>query len=400
VKGSRDTDMKSRLATLSWIATIGLIALAAGAFWRGRWMWAGLFVVLGGGAQVIRLPWKRQVVFAVVAMLLSTLATIAFVSGVDLYLHARYARTGGYNIRGYRGPVVGAKRPGERRIVMLGGSVAFGYGVPSDETIPAHLAPLLQAARPASPLSVVNLGWQSEGAYSFLFTLKDYDYLKPDAAILYSGYNDWLHNDQVFRHQSAVFRATGYLPITPIIPLADWLRIRDLSETRNSNRVHFQPNIADRSSSEAAQTALRITQAVERQLGKLVPDAPGTIPPGTCGERWDYYCGSVRRAVDYALSEQQQVFVVTEPYATRATAGGTSGRTAAGWMFHVEQQRLLSEMLAVAYPSDPRVHYINMGPAVDLADPTLCYDGVHLTAKGNRQLAAHLAPEILKAWTW
>ena len=57
-------------------------------------------------------------------------------------------------------------------------------------------------------------------------------------------------------------------------------------------------------------------------------------------------------------------------------------------------------MLAVAYPSEPRLHYINMGRAVDLADPALCYDGVHLTAKGNRQLAEHLAPEILRAWTW
>jgi hypothetical protein len=392
--------MRSRLTTFSSIATIALLALAAGALWRGRWMWTGLFVVLAAAAQVIRLPWKRQVAFAAAAILLSTVATIALASGVDLYLHARYARTGGYNIWGYRGPIVGAKRPGERRIVMLGGSVAFGYGVPSDETIPAHLEPLLRAARPQTPLGVVNLGWQSEGAYSFLFTLKDYDYLKPDAAILYSGYNDWLHNDQVFRHQSAVFRATGYLPITPIVPLADWLRIRDLSETRDVNRVHFQPNIADRSSSEAAQTALRITQAVERQLGKLVPDAPTAIPPGTCGERWDYYCGSIRRAVDYALSKHQQVFVVTEPYATRATRGGTAGAITEGWQFHVEQQRILSEMLGVAYTSEPRVHYINMGHAVDLADPALCYDGVHLTATGNRQLADHLAPEILKAWTW
>jgi hypothetical protein len=394
--------MRSRLTTLFSIATSVLVALAVGAFWRGRWIWMALFLVVAAGAQVIRLPWKKQVAFAAAAILLSSLATIAFVAAVDLYLHTRYAMTGGYNVWGYRGPIVGAKKPGERRIVMLGGSVAFGYGVRSDETIPANLAPLLQAARPATPVSVVNLGWQSEGAYSFLFTLKDYDYLKPDAAILYSGYNDWLHNTQVFRHQSAMFRLTGYLPIVPIIPLADWLRIRDLSETRDANRVVFKPNIADRSSSEAAQTALRITQAVERQLGKLVlaGESAALIPPGTCGERWDYYCGSVRRAVDYALSENQQVFVVTEPYATRATVGGTAGLVVSGWQFHVEQQRILSEMLAVAYKTEPRLHYVNMGPAVDLADPALCYDGVHLTAKGNRQLAQHLAPEILRAWTW
>ncbi|MBZ5559472.1 MAG: SGNH/GDSL hydrolase family protein [Acidobacteriia bacterium] len=351
-------------------------------------------------AQLVRLPWKKQAVFAVVAILMSGGATIAFVTTVDLYLHHRYAWTGGYNIWGYRGDVVGPKKPGERRIVMLGGSVAFGYGVKSDETIPARLQPMLQAARPQTPITVVNLGWQSEGAYSFLFTLKDYDYLKPDAAILYSGYNDWLHNTQVFRHQSAVFRATGYLPIVPIVPLADWLRIRDLSATRDKDRVVFKPNIADRSTSEAAQTALRITQAVERQLGRLVPDPPTTLPPGSCGERWDYYCGSIRRAVDYALAKNEQVFVVTEPYATRATMAGAPGQMSAGWQYHVEQQRIMSEMLAVVYRSESRVHYINMGPAVDLGDPALCYDGVHLTVEGNRRLAEHLAPEILRAWTW
>jgi hypothetical protein len=390
--------MRSRLATISWITSTVLLAVACGAFWQGRWLWTGLFAVLAGVAQVVRLPWKRQIAFAVAAMVLSSVATIAFVLGVDFYLHLRYARMGGYNVWGYRGPIVGAKQPGEWRLVMLGGSVAFGYGVPADETIPAHLQPLLQRARPQTPISVVNLGWQSEGAYSFLFTLKDYDYLKPDAAILYSGYNDWLHNTQVFRHQSAVFRATGYLPIVPIIPLAEWLRIRDLSATRDQNRVVFKPNIADRSSSEAAQTALRITQAVERQLGKLVPDPPTAIPAGTCGERWDYYCGSIRRAVEYALSKNEPVFVVTEPYATRATRGGPAGAITEGWQFHVEQQRILAEMLAATYTSEPRVHYINMGRAVDLADPELCYDGVHLTAKGNRQLADHLAPEIVKAW--
>src|SRR2546422_980428 len=124
-------------------------------------MWMGLFLVLAASAQVIRLPWKRQAVFAVAAILLSSVATLVFVSAVDLFLHARYARTGGYNIWGYRGAAVGAKKPGERRIVMLGGSVAFGYGVASDETIPANLEPLLQSARPQTPVRVVNLGWQS-----------------------------------------------------------------------------------------------------------------------------------------------------------------------------------------------------------------------------------------------
>lgn len=387
----------ARLATIGSVACV-LVMIAAG--WKGRWLWAVFFGALSMGVQLLRLPLKKQIIFGVLAILLSTIATLAAVVGLDLYLHHRYARTGGYNVWGYRGPGVGAKRPGERRIVMLGGSVAFGYGVDADQTIPAYLEPLLQAARPHTPARVVNLGWNSEGAYSFAFTLKDYDYLTYDAAILYSGYNDWMLNNQVYRHQSAIFRATGYLPIMPIVPLVDWLRVSDLS--KRGDRVVFQPSLADRSSSEAAQTALRVSQAVERQLGRLVPEVvpESTLTAGACGDRWDYYCSSIQRAVDYALQQGKHVFVVSEPYATRASRAGPAGHLVEGWQLHVEQQRILANMLKVRYAQERRVHYINMGPAVDLADSALCYDGLHLTAAGNRQLAQHLAPEIVQAWAW
>ena len=386
-----------------WLARVGSIAcliLMVGAAGKGRWIWAVMFGALSLAVQLLRLPLKKQIGFGLLAMLLSTIATLAFVAGLDLYLHRRYADTGGYNIWGYRGPVAPPKPPGERRMVMLGGSVAFGYGVPSDQTIPAYLSALLQAARPRTPVSVVNLGWNSEGAYSFAFTLKDYGYLNYDAAILYSGYNDWMLNNQVYRHQSAIFRATGYLPIMPIVPLVDWLRVRDLS--KRGDRVVFKPNLADRSSSEAAQTALRVSAALERQLDKLVPEhAPQDAhTDGTCGDRWDYYCGCVQRAIDYALQQGKQVFVVSEPYATKASKAGPAGHLVEGWQVHVDQQRALATMLQARYGRETRVHYINMGPAVDLADPQLCYDGLHLTAAGNRQLAEHLAPEILSAWAW
>ena len=63
-------------------------------------------------------------------------------------------------------------------------------------------------------------------------------------------------------------------------------------------------------------------------------------------------------------------------------------------------ERILANMVKVRYAQERRVHYINMGTAVDLADSALCYDGLHLTAAGNRQLAQHLAPEIVQAWAW
>ena len=359
-------------------------SLAALVFlWRGRWL-----VGLGSAWLVLLIVfWRspsRRVMFAMLTVLLSTVGTLAFVAGLDLYLHHRFAQTGGYNIWGYRGDVVGRKPPGERRVEFLGGSVAFGYGVAVDETIPSYLqqdirSQMASAGRPA--VTVLNLGWNSEGAHSFGYTLKDYEHLKSDVAVLYSGYNDLLYlNNQAFRHQSAVFRLTGYLPILPIIPLRDWARIKNLSDTAKGTIV-FTPGLADRYATEAADTALRISQALERQLGRLVPSDVAAAPQEQAPQDWQYYVRSLHAAVAVALAQGQQVFVVTEPYISNR---------------HVQQQAAAAHMLESDFAHEPRVHYVNAGRAIDLHDRALCYDGMHLTPAGNRRVAAWLAPELLK----
>ena len=202
---------------LAWLVAGGALGLGAlGLLAQGRWL-AGLGTL---GLAALSLAWYlvpgRKLAFALGAIALSSTATLLSVAGLDLYMHQRYARGGGYNVRGYRGDVLGPKQSGERRIEMLGGSVTFGYGVMSEETIPAYLqAALNRGAGAARRYLVANLGWNSEGAYSFQYTLKDYESLRGDVAILYSGYNDLGYNNQVFRRESAVFRLTGYLPILP-----------------------------------------------------------------------------------------------------------------------------------------------------------------------------------------
>jgi len=135
----------------------------------------------------------RYFALASVTIAGSTLITLLALLGADLYLHAKY-RDAAYNVWGYRGPVVAAKEPGEHRIVMLGGSTTLGYGVGVDETIPYYLERELQQRVPGTPVRVVNLGWNSEGAYSYQFTLEDYAYLDYDTVVLYSGYNDFAPN--------------------------------------------------------------------------------------------------------------------------------------------------------------------------------------------------------------
>ena len=66
----------------------------------------------------------------------------------------------------------------------------------------------------APPINVLNLGFNNEGAYSFKYTLKDYDYLDYDEVVLYSGYNDLSGENQIapgivprFLSGQAIFRS-------------------------------------------------------------------------------------------------------------------------------------------------------------------------------------------------
>ena len=95
----------------------------------------------------------------------------------------------------------------------------------------------------------------------------------------------------------------------------------------------------------------------------------------SCSTKWGGYCGSIRRAVEYALSNEDRVLVVTQPYVSDT---------------HVEQQTQLAGLLGSHYGFDPRVRHVNLVRSVDLRDIELTSDGIHLTAEGNRRVAAAL----------
>jgi len=68
---------------------------------------------------------RRRWVFIGAAFLIAILVPVGALAVIDVYLHTRFQRTGGVNVWGYRGPIASRKLPGERRVVMLGGSSAF-----------------------------------------------------------------------------------------------------------------------------------------------------------------------------------------------------------------------------------------------------------------------------------
>jgi hypothetical protein len=59
---------------------------------------------------------RRRAVFALAAVAIGLVATTVSLFALDVYLHARAARSAGLNVWGYRGRVVGRKQPGELRV--------------------------------------------------------------------------------------------------------------------------------------------------------------------------------------------------------------------------------------------------------------------------------------------
>lgn len=317
---------------------------------------------------------RPRVMFAAAAAVLSTIVALAGLAMLDLYLHQRYLDESGYNVWGYRGPVAGGKQSGELRVAMAGGSTVFGYGVRWRESIPAHLERLLAAALDGAPVSVINLGWMGEGAYAFAPVLRDYAELDYDVVVLYEGYNDLPEepNHKLFRQSSPIFRATGYMPILPLIVeerLAMFRRADD-----DEDQVTFDAAPAGPAASVPARDAL--AERVDQLAAAPKTDAPGGPP---CG-RWAEYCASVLRAVEYARGAGKGVLVVGQPILSRA---------------HADQQATLSARVAEAFADDGMVRYVSMDGVVDLNDTQVAYDGMHLVSAGNARVASVLVPEVL-----
>ncbi len=342
---------------------------------------------------------RKRLAFASVAVLMFLVVAAAALVAVDLYLHAKLHEIGGYNRWGYRGVVLSGKRPHELRVAFLGGSTAFGYGVSWRETIPIYLEELLRARVPGGrPVTVANLGFPNDGAYSLRYTLEDYRYLHADIVCLYEGYNDLMADPDrpyvnVFRRTSPIFRLTGYLPIFQVVfrEKASLLLYGDSSgvykRARGEAVTAFKPNITSRATGEALNAAASISDSLERQLGKLSKPPPKTVdhPETTgCEMPWAHYCRAIFEAVDYALAAGQHVVVITQPYLLQ------QGRPRHEW-----QQRTMSAALERRYPGNPKLHYVNAGPSVDIADRRYGYDGMHLTAEGNKIVASYLADPLL-----
>ena len=339
--------------------------------------------------------WTRSRVAAVAAVLIggSLVLSLAALLAVDVYLHRRVERFAGVNVWGYRGPRVAARRPGERRLVVLGGSTAFGYGVNWDDAFPARLESKLRPlARGRAPVSVVNLGMNAQGAYSFRFALEDYLYLDYDAAILYEGYNDlasWaVPNLYVARRDSPIFRLIGYYPIAPVYLREKAMLLRsggDLNAAYRGDKTVFRPGLAARTSADVLEAAATVGRTLDEQLGIIATSSQVRgagvdvhVSDVGCG-KWRFYCGAVYDGVRFALDHGRKAIVVTQPFIRDP---------------HRAQQAALGAMMQERFAGNPNVAYVDLGAAIDTKNADLAYDGVHLTVAGNDVIASRLVAPV------
>jgi hypothetical protein len=329
---------------------------------------------------------RRFILFALASVTLSLAMALAVLLAADIYVHAKFANTG-VNVWGYRGPTVGRKRPGEIRVVVAGGSTVLGYGLPWDAAFPHQLELALNASPPVSgsAFRVVNLGFNNEGAYSFRYTLDDYAYLKYDLAVLYEGYNDLGGgNTSVIRHEPAVFRWTGYFPMLPMVATEKmWqLQTGDVRSVYRGDKLTFHPTAMARTQAALLQASLDLYKSIEAQAAKWKPEATLKVPDDDgCSPRWAFYCHAVHAGIETALLRHSRVIVVTQPYLAEP--------------LHRAQQADLRVMLARRYAFDARVKYVDLGDALSVRDPDMCWDGMHLTPMGNALIGRALAPAVL-----
>jgi hypothetical protein len=331
---------------------------------------------------------RRRLWFAAVAVCGSVLVAFAAALMIDLYLHAKYERTASVNRWGYRGPVIPRKESNERRVAVLGGSAAFGYGPDWDGSFPYFLERKLNEVGSAGRrFSVVNLAYNNEGAYSFRYTLEDYAYLGSDIVILYEGYNDLgdRPNERVARRASAVFRATGYFPIFPVVFREKAAALVSGSAgSAYRGQTTFRAGLVDRATASALQAAAATAESLERQLGRLTTDGRSedpALPSSGCDNRWQHYCRAVYDAVHWARERNAGVLVGTQPFISDN---------------HVDQQNAMIGMLRERFGRDPGVVHVHVGRAIDLRDSPLSYDGMHLTAEGNALVAQAFVEPVLR----
>ena len=172
-----------------------------------------------------------------------------------------HGQTVTHNSQGNRGDEVGFEKPaGVKRVVVIGDSQAWGYGVADDETIPARLSKLLNEGGGAR-YEVVNLGVGGYGTdQAFLKYLVQGRRYAPDIVVLTVFKNDPVENARTVAwgvEKPRFYLVDGRLCLGNVPPARapGWPNNRLLADREPSLRIPGTP--IDLAQSATAQFFLR-----------------------------------------------------------------------------------------------------------------------------------------------
>lgn len=205
----------SAVTVAAFVISVAAVAVMMRARFAGTPEWSG-----------IEWPAPPRVAIGRRTMLAAATAAVLLTGGLlvaaDITVHRRVESQDGFSVWGYRGPVVPHRQPNDVRVAVLGGQHVFGHQLV--DSIPNQLQEFLNNTRLRGDagyrrdghIVVANLAGPYDAVASFEQTLRDYQSLEADVVCLYIGDESpapVARQDQLgWRHESAIFRATGYLP--------------------------------------------------------------------------------------------------------------------------------------------------------------------------------------------
>lgn len=110
------------------------------------------------------------------------------------------------------------KEPGEYRIVIFGGSSAYGFPVSDRYSIAAWMRKSFPVLLPGKKVTVINCGWPGKASHDLLEGVREMLPYSPDLYLFYAGHNEatvsnrlyldnWLYRlDMKVRYRSALYR--------------------------------------------------------------------------------------------------------------------------------------------------------------------------------------------------
>ncbi len=280
-----------------------------------------------------------KIILAVQGVILAGLLLLA----ADLYAHKRVEMVGGVNIWGYRGAVVKRRAPGDARVVILGGTRAYGYGAGADDTI-GHALGWELTVQTQRPTTVIDAARMGATASDYASQVDRFAAVDPDVIVIYDDLGFATTRPRVSKVAEAF---NGYEPILPLV-----LEEKGLFLQREDSRLW------------------RLIGGVLQLAGHVLRDVESSEAPFREGDYASFMIAAAERALPRAI-----VLIVVDP--------PVSG---------VQQDHLEQLRDRIARRGDPR---LKLRQLPEVASASELLDGYSYGGAARGRVMRAMLPELL-----